>query len=118
MDTGEACGMVQPISMKIPGNGYASRNDAVMLARSSASVKHASALKSSPRFGDCIADASTSGTYSKSQARSRKEDEPLPKNYVRADPSYLQTLGQAHSGWIFGAIAELVDNSRDAKANK
>ncbi|GAY59447.1 hypothetical protein CUMW_194530 [Citrus unshiu] len=43
---------------------------------------------------------------------------PLEKNFVRADPSYLQTLGQAHSGWIFGAIAELVDNSRDAKATK
>ena len=42
----------------------------------------------------------------------------LVKNYARADPSYLKTLGQAHSGWIFGAIAELVDNSRDAKATK
>ncbi|RDX61065.1 MORC family CW-type zinc finger protein 3, partial [Mucuna pruriens] len=40
------------------------------------------------------------------------------KNYIRADPSYLKTLGQAHSGWIFGGIAELVDNSRDAKATK
>ncbi|KAG8642270.1 hypothetical protein MANES_12G073200v8 [Manihot esculenta] len=47
-----------------------------------------------------------------------KQDRPLEKNYVRADPSYLQTLGQAHSGWIFGAIAELVDNSRDAKASR
>ncbi|WCJ32855.1 MORC family CW-type zinc finger protein 3 [Euphorbia peplus] len=47
-----------------------------------------------------------------------KRDAPLVKNYVRADPSYLQTLGQAHSGWIFGAIAELVDNSRDAKASR
>ncbi|TKY70223.1 MORC family CW-type zinc finger protein 3 [Spatholobus suberectus] len=40
------------------------------------------------------------------------------KNFIRADPSYLKTLGQAHSGWIFGGIAELVDNSRDAKATK
>ncbi|KAL3634059.1 hypothetical protein CASFOL_021113 [Castilleja foliolosa] len=40
------------------------------------------------------------------------------RNYVVAHPSYLKTLGQAHSGWIFGAIAELVDNSRDAKATK
>ncbi|GER40226.1 MORC family CW-type zinc finger protein [Striga asiatica] len=40
------------------------------------------------------------------------------ENYVVAHPSYLRTLGQAHSGWIFGAIAELVDNSRDAKATK
>ncbi|WOK98111.1 MORC family CW-type zinc finger protein 4-like isoform X1 [Canna indica] len=40
----------------------------------------------------------------------------LPKNFVRTDPSYLRTLGQTHAGWIFGAIAELVDNSRDANA--
>ncbi|KAK1432479.1 hypothetical protein QVD17_09376 [Tagetes erecta] len=38
------------------------------------------------------------------------------KNYVCAHPSYLKTLGQTHSDWIFGAIAEFVDNSRDAKA--
>ncbi|KAG9456636.1 hypothetical protein H6P81_001144 [Aristolochia fimbriata] len=38
------------------------------------------------------------------------------KNYMRTDPSYLVTLSHTHSGWIFGAIAELVDNSRDAKA--
>ncbi|PNY06830.1 MORC family CW-type zinc finger protein 3 [Trifolium pratense] len=45
--------------------------------------------------------------------------ERLPeKNFIRADPSYLKTLGQAHSGWLFGGIAELVDNSRDAKATK
>ncbi|KAH6781163.1 hypothetical protein C2S52_012400 [Perilla frutescens var. hirtella] len=40
------------------------------------------------------------------------------RNYVTAHPSYLKTLGQAHSSWIFGAIAELVDNARDAKATK
>ncbi|PON44823.1 Histidine kinase-like ATPase, C-terminal domain containing protein [Parasponia andersonii] len=48
----------------------------------------------------------------------QKQNELLEKNYVRADPSYLKTLGQAHSAWIFGAIAELVDNARDAKATK
>ncbi|KAL5550854.1 hypothetical protein UlMin_001030 [Ulmus minor] len=47
-----------------------------------------------------------------------KHDGLLEKNYARADPSYLKTLGQAHSGWIFGAVAEFVDNSRDAKATK
>ncbi|XP_065856886.1 uncharacterized protein [Euphorbia lathyris] len=52
------------------------------------------------------------------QSCSVKREASLVKNYVRADPSYLQTLGQAHSGWIFGAIAELVDNSRDAKASR
>lgn len=43
---------------------------------------------------------------------------PVEKNYAQADPSYLETLGQTHDSWIFGAIAELVDNSRDAKATK
>ncbi|MCH81936.1 MORC family CW-type zinc finger protein 3-like, partial [Trifolium medium] len=51
--------------------------------------------------------------------QSHVTQERLPeKNFIRADPSYLKTLGQAHSGWIFGGIAELVDNSRDAKATK
>lgn len=40
------------------------------------------------------------------------------RNLATAHPSYLETLGQAHSGWIFGAIAELIDNARDAKATK
>ncbi|XP_057448890.1 uncharacterized protein LOC130740336 isoform X2 [Lotus japonicus] len=47
-----------------------------------------------------------------------KQDRILEKNLIRVDPSYLKTLGQAHSGWVFGGIAELVDNSRDAKATK
>lgn len=38
------------------------------------------------------------------------------KNFVCVDPSYLRTLGQTHSDWIFGAVAEFVDNSRDAEA--
>ncbi|GAB4848365.1 hypothetical protein Ancab_003059 [Ancistrocladus abbreviatus] len=42
----------------------------------------------------------------------------VERNFVRTDPSYLRTLGQAHSGWIFGAIAELVDNARDANAKR
>ncbi|XP_047314905.1 ATPase MORC2B-like [Impatiens glandulifera] len=40
------------------------------------------------------------------------------RNYIQMHPSYLKTLGQAHSDWIFGAIAELVDNARDAKSTK
>ncbi|KAI5683904.1 hypothetical protein M9H77_05132 [Catharanthus roseus] len=39
-------------------------------------------------------------------------------NSVQVHPSYLRTLGQAHSSWIFGALAEFIDNSRDAKATK
>ncbi|CAH9098395.1 unnamed protein product [Cuscuta epithymum] len=31
---------------------------------------------------------------------------------------FLKTLGHTHSDWVFGTIAELVDNSRDAKATK
>ncbi|RZC66078.1 hypothetical protein C5167_009772 [Papaver somniferum] len=40
------------------------------------------------------------------------------KNYVHACPAYLETLGQTHCGWTFGAIAEIVDNSKDARATK
>ncbi|XP_039125085.1 ATPase MORC2A-like isoform X1 [Dioscorea cayenensis subsp. rotundata] len=40
------------------------------------------------------------------------------KNFVRTDPSYLRTLSQTHAGWIFGAMAELVDNSKDAGAKR
>ncbi|KAJ6799935.1 MORC family CW-type zinc finger protein 2B-like isoform X1 [Iris pallida] len=40
------------------------------------------------------------------------------KNFVRTDPSYLRTLSQAHAGWIFGAIAELIDNSKDANSSR
>lgn len=42
----------------------------------------------------------------------------LPRNFVRTDPSYLRTLSQTHAGWIFGGIAELIDNSRDANATR
>ncbi|XP_050906292.1 uncharacterized protein LOC127119957 isoform X1 [Lathyrus oleraceus] len=59
----------------------------------------------------------TSETCGGIQSHGMKERLP-EKNFIRADPSYLKTLGQAHSGWIFGGIAELVDNSRDAKATK
>lgn len=39
------------------------------------------------------------------------------KIHLSTNPSYLRTLGQAHA-WAFGAIAELVDNSRDARASR
>ncbi|KAG0499146.1 hypothetical protein HPP92_003837 [Vanilla planifolia] len=42
----------------------------------------------------------------------------LQRNFVKTDPSYLTTLSQSHSGWVFGAIVELVDNSRDAHAKR
>uniref|UniRef100_A0A0E0LDL2 CW-type domain-containing protein n=1 Tax=Oryza punctata TaxID=4537 RepID=A0A0E0LDL2_ORYPU len=40
------------------------------------------------------------------------------KNFVSTDPSYLRTLSQTRAGWVFGAIAELIDNSRDADASR
>jgi hypothetical protein len=42
----------------------------------------------------------------------------VEKNFSSAHPTYLKTLSQTHASWIFGAIAELVDNSRDANAKK
>ncbi|KAL5707255.1 hypothetical protein ACHQM5_025324 [Ranunculus cassubicifolius] len=42
----------------------------------------------------------------------------VEKNYFQSHPKVLPSLSQSHSAWIFGAIAELVDNARDAKATK
>jgi hypothetical protein len=42
----------------------------------------------------------------------------LASNFVKTSPGYLRTLSQTHAGWIFGAIAELIDNSRDAGASR
>ncbi|KAI4327872.1 hypothetical protein L6164_020283 [Bauhinia variegata] len=55
---------------------------------------------------------------SRPQSRGVMQNRHFAKNNIRVDPSYLKTLGQVHSGWIFGGIAELIDNSSDAKANK
>ncbi|BAF20010.1 uncharacterized protein [Oryza sativa Japonica Group] len=48
----------------------------------------------------------------------KKRTTTLAKNFVSTDPSYLRTLSQTHAGWVFGAIAELIDNSRDADASR
>ncbi|KAM7260544.1 hypothetical protein ACFE04_011217 [Oxalis oulophora] len=85
-------------------------------------VEHKSNLSPRSMFGrmgrDEHACESTAETHCKHEPRDVKHAEVVEKNYVRADPSYLQTLSQAHSGWIFGGIAELIDNSKDAKASK
>ena len=47
-----------------------------------------------------------------------KRTSTLTRNFVNTDPDYLRTLSQTHAGWIFGAIAELIDNSRDAGASR
>ncbi|KAI5066375.1 hypothetical protein GOP47_0018999 [Adiantum capillus-veneris] len=39
-------------------------------------------------------------------------------SFAQTHPSYLETLGQNHASWIFGALAELIDNARDAKASR
>ncbi|XP_044981269.1 uncharacterized protein LOC123448403 isoform X11 [Hordeum vulgare subsp. vulgare] len=48
----------------------------------------------------------------------KKKTSTLARNFVKTNPRYLRTLGQTHAGWIFGAVAELVDNSRDAGASR
>lgn len=63
---------------------------------------------------DSSCDLKAKGSNGDSLGPSRS----IERNFATAHPSYLKTLGQAHSSWIFGAIAELVDNSRDAKATK
>lgn len=97
----------------------ASRAGAYVRGRESATSKDIqfSDYKFSRAFGD-YSHLSNFENIDRPQPHVVKQDRLLEKNYVRADPSYLKTLGQAHSGWIFGAIAELVDNSRDAKASK
>lgn len=57
-------------------------------------------------------------TRRRHQPVAAKQVPPSEKNYAQAHPSYLETLGQVHYAWIFGAIAELVDNSRDAEATR
>ncbi|KAK3223120.1 hypothetical protein Dsin_010145 [Dipteronia sinensis] len=130
-ESGEACRVVQPISTKTWINDdlvlplhkvkeSADRKDVNIQIRDSATSEDnfSPILKLSPEVEDHRVCESTLETSSRTQSHSVKPSRLLEKNYVRADPSYLQTLGQAHSGWIFGAIAELVDNSRDAKATK
>lgn len=79
---------------------------------------HSSDHKSSQAFKVQSHLSKVVETCGKFEPRVWKQNGLLEKNYVRADPSYLKTLGQAHAGWLFGAIAELVDNARDAKATK
>ncbi|KAK9230764.1 hypothetical protein WN943_020994 [Citrus x changshan-huyou] len=130
-ESGRSCQVVRPTATKanindsptLPVNivkETVSRGNACIQARVSDTSEDnfSPVLKFSPVVGDRLSSESTIETCSRPEPRAVKQAGPLEKNFVRADPSYLQTLGQAHSGWIFGAIAELVDNSRDAKATK
>lgn len=131
VDTGQVCQVGQPTATTIDINGNltspvhmvkesATRANARTQARVSDTSEDnfSPVLKFSPVFGDHLSSEPTIETCSRPEPRAVKQAGPLEKNFARTDPSYLQTLGQAHSGWIFGAIAELVDNSRDAKATK
>ncbi|CAM6012481.1 unnamed protein product [Sphagnum balticum] len=37
---------------------------------------------------------------------------------LRVHPAFLDSLEQTHAAWIFGGLAELIDNSRDALATR
>ncbi|XP_044470171.1 MORC family CW-type zinc finger protein 3-like isoform X3 [Mangifera indica] len=127
IDTGEA-GIVQPLANKTFITGSLGSPDQMVkesTCRKEASIPMRASednftfdLKLSPAVGDHLACESSIETCSRTKPSVLKKDGLLEKNYVKTDPSYLQTLGQAHSGWIFGAIAELVDNSMDAKSSK
>ncbi|CAN4083620.1 unnamed protein product [Withania somnifera] len=72
----------------------------------------------SPYNEKAVVGARTCDLSAKATGKTNQQNLSLESNFVRANPSFLNTLSHAHSGWIFGAIAELVDNSRDAKATK
>ncbi|EEF29907.1 zinc finger protein, putative [Ricinus communis] len=112
LDPVETCGTVPSQSAE----RFTARKNVHMKASDQGIIEdnETSYVKFSQSIGDPLGHEPTI----RHQRRAVKQDGPLMENYVRADPSYLQTLGQAHSGWIFGAIAELVDNSRDAKASR
>lgn len=43
---------------------------------------------------------------------------PQARSGTHIHPSHLETLEQMHAAWAFGAVAELIDNARDAKASR
>ncbi|XP_026379579.1 uncharacterized protein LOC113274388 isoform X1 [Papaver somniferum] len=90
--------------------------DTARSSHASPSVKR-KPRKPTKNGNDASAHASPKKDF-KSNKISKNKDDCVKKNFVRANPSYLNTLGNAHSEWCFGAIAELVDNSRDAKATE
>ncbi|GJR05873.1 MORC family CW-type zinc finger protein 2B-like protein isoform X1 [Tanacetum coccineum] len=70
-----------------------------------------------PNTGSRVNQPQESRVEKRNRRESLAKGQTTPKkNYVSTHPSYLRTLSQFHSEWPFGAIAELVDNSKDAKA--
>ncbi|XP_002986649.2 MORC family CW-type zinc finger protein 3 [Selaginella moellendorffii] len=43
---------------------------------------------------------------------------PVKRPIAQMHPEYLTTLSQTHSSWLFGAVAELIDNACDAGAKR
>ncbi|EFJ08211.1 hypothetical protein SELMODRAFT_429149 [Selaginella moellendorffii] len=43
---------------------------------------------------------------------------PAKRPIAQMHPEYLTTLSQTHSSWLFGAVAELIDNACDAGAKR
>ncbi|KAJ9146834.1 hypothetical protein P3X46_029056 [Hevea brasiliensis] len=117
LDPTETCGNSSSMSPSPDVNDFSARKDGHTQARGASSISEENGVPC-VKFPQSIGDHHGCVPTGRCQPCAVKWDGPLERNYVRADPSYLQTLGQAHSGWIFGAIAELVDNSRDAKASR
>ncbi|KAM3285587.1 ATPase MORC2B isoform X1 [Capsicum chacoense] len=85
------------------------------VGKASGSTSHLIEEACSPYSEEAVVGAQTCNLSAKASERPEKTNQ---HNLVRANPSFLTTLAHTHSGWIFGAIAEFVDNSRDAKATK
>uniref|UniRef100_A0A3Q7F847 CW-type domain-containing protein n=2 Tax=Solanum lycopersicum TaxID=4081 RepID=A0A3Q7F847_SOLLC len=91
------------------------------VGKASGSTSHVIEDACSPCNEEAVIGAQTCDLSAKVSGRPEKtnvQNISLESNFVHANPSYLKTLGHTHSGWSFGAIAEFVDNSRDAKATK
>jgi hypothetical protein len=48
----------------------------------------------------------------------KQENSNTDRARYEVNSEYLNTLRHSHNGWPFGALAELIDNTRDANASK
>uniref|UniRef100_A0ACD5TDV9 Uncharacterized protein n=3 Tax=Avena sativa TaxID=4498 RepID=A0ACD5TDV9_AVESA len=85
-------------------------------------IPHTKEMKSSRKRHGLVAESSACNSVEDGpiilDPAVKKKTSTLASNFVKTSPSYLKTLSQTHGGWIFGAIAELIDNSRDAGASR
>ncbi|KAH9302358.1 hypothetical protein KI387_013941, partial [Taxus chinensis] len=56
--------------------------------------------------------------YSPREVWQEKSSTDRVKPRYGVNPEYLNTLRHSHNEWAFGALAELIDNSRDANASR